>query len=494
MIDERYGRSADMRLHDLRRDELGMPPREPVRASYMDADFAAELGPEEDAGVAESGPILVAALDAQPRVALIPGALITIVLTVVNDGSAGARDVHASLSLPAHTSYREGTFAIDGTPSGDAGARELFENGIDLGEIKPRGRRIVVLKLLVEAGVGDIFLSPHLSAAHGAVLGLRAMRLNRGQVSGANAAAERPFYEADAEELADEPFARAPNVPTLTVLQPPEFPPIVIAVPTDKPAFVVEPKPATALAEPSPEPVRKLVAPIRIESVRSVDEPPSIMGEGGPILTVRIDRKRLATLNRLFRGPSLGMIAHYLVLNALAVTDALAGDGVDGSLASFVAQQERLLSRALIATRLGKSPSLDSLSAPLPAFPPQVAAHTGRRDVDTPAGGDLLLIRALAPTDVVDLQRNIADHQAVPFLRAALLFVGLCANDVALPGERERHAIAKALTRYAPLATQTIAQIFQPTPTSGVAAPFRPTDPTFDSAARSVLEALGTAL
>ncbi len=152
---------------------------------------------------------------------------------------------------------------------------------------------------------------------------------------------------------------------------------------------------------------------MRIESVRSVDEPLCVVGEGVPILTVRIDRKRLATLNRLFSGRSLGMIAHYLVLNALAVTDALPGDGVDGSLASFVAQQERLLSRALIATRLGKSPSPDSLSAPLPAFPPQVATHTGRRDVDIAAGGDLLLIRALAPGDVAPC--NATSRTTTPF-------------------------------------------------------------------------------
>jgi hypothetical protein len=63
-----------------------------------------------------------------------------------------------------------------------------------------------------------------------------------------------------------------------------------------------------------------------------------------------------------------------------------------------------------------------------------------------------------------------------------------------VPGERERRAIGKALTRYASLATQTIAQIFQATPTSRVPTPFRPTEPTFDSAARSVLEALGIAL
>jgi hypothetical protein len=526
--DDGYGRSADMRLHDLRRDELGMRPRPPVLTSYVDPEYAMESADDEDEAFAASGPILVAALDAQPRVGLIPGALITIVLTVVNDGTLAAYNVAANLALPVGTTYRAGTLTLDGTRGNDVIASALFENGSNLGTIEPGARRTLIVKLLVEAGVGDIVLSPHLTAAAGAVLGLRAMRLKRTEPSTRGVAAGRAFYELDEVEITSEEFvaeakapAGAPSPATITVLQPPEYPPLVIAVAPNELAFVVEQpstagtqaipsvrlaedenlsakfavdKPATAVAEAHAEPAARPVAPPRIESVRSSDEPLSVMGKDGPILIVRLDHKRLAALNRLFSGPSLGTIAHYLLLNALAVTDPLPGDGVDGSIAAFVAQQEQLLSRALITTRLGKSPAPDRISAPLPPFPPRISTHLDLRLVDAVTPGEIMLVRALSTSDLIDLQRTVWGDDAAPFQRATLLFVGLCANDLVVEDERERRNAGKALTEYAALATDEIGRIFQRATLGRAPVPFRPTDSSFDDAARTVLEALGAAL
>jgi hypothetical protein len=308
----------------------------------------------------------------------------------------------------------------------------------------------------------------------------------------------------DDEEIASEErdspgpaSTNARNAPTITVLQPPEFPPLVIAVPANEPAFVVESppvaadnvlsvraddevqpagrtdKPVAVVAGPPAEPPQKPAGPARIESVRSSDDRPSVMGMGGPILTVRLDRKRLATLNRLFSGP---------------------GDGEDVSIAAFVGTQEQLLSRALIATRLGKSPSPDSLSAPLPPSPPRIAAHTGLRRIDVSKPGEISLARAFAPSDMIALHKTVADEAAAPFQRAALLFVGLCANDLVVDGERERRSAGKALTDYAALATDEIGRIFVREKVSRAPAPFRPTDGVFDDAARTVLDTLGAAL
>jgi uncharacterized repeat protein (TIGR01451 family) len=518
MIEERYGRSADMRLHDLARRELGLPPRPPVSTSYIDAaevaDGAEEAEEDEDAFIS-SGTVLIGALDAQPRISLIPGALVTVVLSVVNDGTVTARNVRAILALPADTTYRAGTFAIDGKPGSDESANELFENGTDVGDIEPRARRTVLLKLVIDAGLGDIALSAHLNVAAGAVLGLRAMMLKRAAPSGRSVLAERPFYESDPDELASEALAEPANPPTIKVLQAADFPPLVIAVPAKEPAFVMEPTrfhPGTivpgslnktadldaisveelpiTVAETNAEPKPKIAAHPRIESVRSTDDQVSITGLGGPILTVRLDRKRLATLHRLFGGPTLGTIAHYLVLNALAATDALPGDGADGSIATFVAQQERLLSRALIATRLGKNPAPDSVSAPLPPFPPRVAAHSNHRPIDKCAPGEIRLVRALSTSDMIALQSIIANEGAAPFHRAAQLFVGLCSNDVVTAVERERREVQALLKEYAAQATDEIGRIFQGPKLSREPVPFRPTDPSFDAAARGVLTAL----
>src|SRR5450631_3854918 len=240
MIEERYGRSADMRLHDLARDALGMPPRPIVSTFHIDAAQVADEAEADEGAFIASKAVLIAALDAQPRISLIPGALITIVLTVVNDGTITARNVRAILALPANTTYRDGTFAIDGKLGSDESANELLANGTNIGDIVPGARRTVVLKLVIEAGLGDIALSPHLNAADAAVLGLRAMMLKRAMPSATGIVAERPFYEPDEDELASEaPLRESVNTPTMTVLQPFEFPPILIAVPENEPAFVV---------------------------------------------------------------------------------------------------------------------------------------------------------------------------------------------------------------------------------------------------------------
>jgi hypothetical protein len=144
----------------------------------------------------------------------------------------------------------------------------------------------------------------------------------------------------------------------------------------------------------------------------------------------------------------------------------------------------------LIATRLGKTPDPDSVSAPLPPFPPQVAAHSERRRIDAPMRGEVILIRALAADDMIALQGTVSDEGAAPFLRAAQLFVGLCANDVVIAGERDRRAAGKALSAYAAQAAEEIGRIFARAKLSRAPAPFRPADSDFDDAARAVLTAL----
>ncbi len=584
MTDERYERSADMRLLELQREALGKAPRIIGSTRYTDTETNAET--VEDDAVHQRGTILAAAIDAQPRSGLIPGALITIALSVGNDGDAAASGVHVSLPLPAGTAYRPGTLAIDGVAVDDLEANELFEAGITLGTVEPGGRRTVVVKGVIEPGFNDIVLLPHMRAASGAILGLRALRLTRSRVARTPVEAERPFYESDDGE-SGEIFVPPPPQSTLTVLQPRELPPVVepaapvaagqpvevepaplssvmpvrqppeptpestrestpeeriasaeplaVAAAAAVPEQAVTPIPvvsaipalrkatkAKAKAEPKPrakpksKPARETIkvdvepsprkppasaaasktplkATTHVETVaeEDADAPVPIMGHGGPILTVRLDRKRLATLSRLFSGPSLGMIAHYLMLNALAATDALPGDGKDTAIATFVVRQEQLLSRALIATRLGKAPSPDDVGAVLPPFPPMVAQHTKTVSVRAPAGDDeALLVRAFAPAEIAFMDRMLANTKAPAFLQAAQLFVGLCANGAVVSHTYLARRVRQALTAYAALATAEISRIFLRARLSGQPELFKPTDPTFDDAARTVIETL----
>jgi hypothetical protein len=209
------------------------------------------------------------------------------------------------------------------------------------------------------------------------------------------------------------------------------------------------------------------------------------------MLTVGVDRKRLATLTRLFSGPTLGMIAHYLMLNALAAKDALPGDGDDDAIAGFVASQEQLLSRALITTRLGKTPLSENVGAALPGLPPALCVHHDSRQIAPASAGEALLIRAFAPSEIAYLERSIANANSTPFLRAAQLFVGLCANDAVVAGPVVRRDAEVALTAYAALATAEIGRIFLRGKLNRSPVLFKATDPSFDDAARTVLDTLG---
>jgi hypothetical protein len=213
MIDERYSRSADVRLQVLRRVELGIPPRPPVLSTHVDPS-------QIDPGQVEE------IRSRTPRTTSLQ---------------------QATLALPVDTTYRENTVSVDGTPGSDAIANELFENGTDLGAIELGARGTVVVKLVVEVGVGDIILSRHLSAAAEAVLGLRGMRLKRAEPPARGVSVQRPLYESDSDEAASGPLVAPANLPTITALQPAEYSPIIIAVPPNEPAFVLKSSP---LGEP----------------------------------------------------------------------------------------------------------------------------------------------------------------------------------------------------------------------------------------------------
>ncbi len=566
MNDERYDRNADMRLLELQREALGVPRHVIGTTSYTDPDSSDGAQPDDVDPYVASGTILIAAVNAQPRSGLIPGALVTVSVSITNDGDVRSKGVRLSLPLPLATLYRPGSLSVDGVAGSDDSAAELLADGAEFAPIEPGTRRTVSLKLAIEAGIADITLTPHLAAPAAAVLGLRAMRLLRAPV-GRIAAVPRPFYESDDDEHRVEPLdplplasvaalqptempappnapkpasrrahprvtplgSATPPAPALTNLKqprsirPPGAPDAahdaaaatsavatdagIASVPTVKSKSAgkraseakTAPRPRGSKAEPKPAAKRAARTPAvparpTIEVVRSHDEGIAFAGQGGPILCVRFDRKRLATLGALFGGPSFGMLAHYLVLNALATRDPLPGDGADATIANFVADQEQLLSRALIATRLGKSPSAESLGAVLPAFPPALPVHSERRSVAAPPPGQLLLFRAFRPTEVVFVQRMLSNDRATAFMRASQLFVGLGANDAVLADNSRRAQVGVALTAYAALATGIISRIFLRAKLEGTPDLFKATDVAFDDAARTVLAALSRAL
>ncbi|GAC1403309.1 MAG: hypothetical protein NVSMB64_04800 [Candidatus Velthaea sp.] len=465
MNDEGFEQSADMRLVDLQRQALGIAaPQAAWQRNTHDLPHAPSGEPQP----AQRGIVLVATVDAQPRSGLIPGALVSIGCAIVNDGDTPADGILVTISLPFETGYRAGTLAIDGAPAPDARAAELFANGLLLGPAGRGERRTIAFKLLVDAGLDALTIAPHVESAGGAIIGPGAIRLTRGTaLAPAATHAERPFYEPDPIEAALdlEPLPPPAAESRITIVQPAELPP----PPAREPEAV-----STAPPPPIPE------APIPEATIR---------GSDGPVLTVTLDRKRLDSLRALFGGRSLGMIAHYLVLNALATSVPLPGDGEAAELAAFIGIQERLLLRALVATRLGKPPTPDSVAAPLPPFPPRLRSRTDAPALPQPAAA-LVLARAYTESEIVFIGRMVGNSDASLFLRAAQLFVGLCANDIAIVEGAVRRRTATVMSSYAALAAAEINRIFLRAKLTRAPALFKETEPAFDAAAKSVLDAL----
>src|SRR6185312_4312051 len=178
MTEERFDQSADMRLVELRREQLGIA--KPTAAAWQSkAAVDLPFGPAPEIAAPESGAVLNLALTANPDSGLIPGAVVTLGLSVVNEGSKPATKAALRLPLPTAMTYRPGSMQIDGRDVSDDLAEQLFGTGLDLGTLTGSQRRTVLLKLTAKASVDHPVLFPTLSSADAAVVGAKAVKLER---------------------------------------------------------------------------------------------------------------------------------------------------------------------------------------------------------------------------------------------------------------------------------------------------------------------------
>jgi uncharacterized repeat protein (TIGR01451 family) len=491
MNDDRFERSADMRLMDLQRTRIGAPaPRldwERLGGALPHASGA----PVEDEP-AQRGALLSATLDAQPRSGLIPGAQVTASIAIVNDGTDAVAGIRAVLPLPAGLRFAPGSLRIDAAERDDESAADLLGAGIALAPLGPGERRTVVLRFAVERGLDDVTLLPHVRADDGTgITGPRGLRLTRGptRVLESLAAPERPFYELDDEEAALEAEAHDDAAPVFAVVQPSEhFEPVLPPPPEPpmpEPPVMEPPAMEPPVSEPAPEPEPE-AEPVAVAAALAPSGPQAV-GNGSFVLEVTLDRSRVASLRGLFAGKPLGMLAHYLVLNALAVRRPLAGDGDTAALTAFLEHQERLLSRALITTRLGKTIAPESVAAPLPPFPPDLPERDGSFALAPAPAGALTLVRVFRPSEVAFIARTLGNGSAHPFLRAAQFFVGLAPGDAAHDDADARARVAAALLTYATQAAASISRIFLRAKLSRSVALFRESDPELDAAGGAAL-------
>ncbi|HXF33684.1 MAG TPA: hypothetical protein VN603_03865 [Candidatus Acidoferrales bacterium] len=506
MTEERFDQSADMRLVELRREQLGIA--KPTAAAWQSkAAVDLPFGPAPEIAAPESGAVLNLALTANPDSGLIPGAVVTLGLSVVNEGSKPATKAALRLPLPTAMTYRPGSMQIDGRDVSDDLAEQLFGTGLDLGTLTGSQRRTVLLKLTAKASVDDPVLFPTLSSADAAVVGAKAVKLERKSAPTAFASSvtralpvEEPAYELEPEETivyeaAD--AALSPIVPP-AVVQPPAKAPLI--APPPPPQAKPPAKPAEPLADPgarapkAPQQPAKApqappTAPVQVSARARATVPLQRLSE--PALTTVIEKTKLATLTQFFAATrSFGMVAHYLLLSALACTRTLPSEESDQEIASFFAAQDALLTKALIAKRLGKAVALSDVAAPLPAFPPQFPDSA-----PVPGNGSgtrVVLLRTFSSNELDFIGRAVANAGSPPFTRAGQLSVGLCAKTVIASDRSKAEICEHALAEYAANASSEINRLFVRARLDKRTDLFGASSPQLDDRARAVLAGLST--
>ncbi|HEV3089170.1 MAG TPA: hypothetical protein VGX96_18305, partial [Candidatus Elarobacter sp.] len=114
-VDGLFDRNADTRLLDRRRsEELGLPPVAPSTGSSTALRFGPESMLSDGVPIAAPrGAMLRVSLQARPEHELIPGAIVTVVVEVADDGDTDADDVRLRVAIPPETEAIEGSFVRD---------------------------------------------------------------------------------------------------------------------------------------------------------------------------------------------------------------------------------------------------------------------------------------------------------------------------------------------------------------------------------------------
>jgi hypothetical protein len=417
-LDALFERDADSRLLERRRrDELGLAAHVSPSSSTP-ARFTAESILETPTAFAPRPALLRLAVDARPDRGLIPGAMVTVVVSVHDDGDAPIPAATLRVSLPPEAEPVEGSFALDDVPT-DGGL--LLGAGLPIGAISPAGAARVRFVLRVLPGAAPLDVHVHAAAPGVPAVAPPVLRLQRRSGHTAYETA-RPFYELETGEPADEPAA-------IVVPAPPAPAPIAVDALLDAPAHppVVSPLPPRAAQAFSPP--------------SATVPPPPIHAD---VLVRRIDLDDVRALQRVYAGGIPHGLAHLALLCSLAAADGPLGEAL--GLAQFARSVASALPRALVAAKIGRTSlpvvtaeALATLHPTAPAPPPGAALP-----------GTYLLLR-LDARELDALRGVLGRSLDDPFLRGAQVLLGIaprelegvCANGAAAVRDAfERHRTA----------------------------------------------------
>jgi hypothetical protein len=467
-LDDLFDRDADGRLLERRRrEELGLAPQPPP-ASSTPVRFGAESIINEDARPAPRGAVLRVALVARPNRELIPGAIVTVVVSLHDDGDADAADVRLRVVLPAEAEAIAGSFSR-GEAELDGNA--LLGSGLRVGTVAAREELRIRFALRVLPGTAPLDISVHAGAPGVPTISAPTLRLSR---RSGHAAFERPrpFFELESDETDDELTALAdryteperavdvivdePAIPVAPAVEPE---PALVTAAAEPDLATAEAAPERAVAEPEPEATRparprprprpkskpkpkpKLKAERAPERERA-PEPEPVQPEFTLMRNLEIDEVR--ALERVFSGGVPHGLAGLALLSSIAAVDAPLGGSL--GVRDFARSVATALPRALVAARLQHATPPVVTRQALATIRPFALAPAGRVGGEGPVLALRLDERGLDALRAV-LGRDLDDI----FLRGVQVLLAVCprALEGVAPEAAERAGEALATYRVA---------------------------------------------
>lgn len=493
-----FEESADMRLVELQRAALGVSSpqrgswesRPQVEGSAVDAEGVQALG---------SAVIAVEAV-AAPSGEVIPGAIVTFSLSLVNDGVAAARNVRVAVPLPGGASYRNGSFVRDGRPLLDDAADEFFGNGTLIASIPPKSRVTFLWKIGVRLGNKPLVIAPSISADDTAIVGAQPVIVSRkaGAQGGFAAQVERfdralydgpqstieelPIYELDPEETIEHEAADA----ALSEYRPPMEPPLQPVAPPAQP----EPAPPPDQPAPDPEPGVPVEEP---STPAPPEQPPDVepAAREAVILYGRIDRPSLAYFDRQFNGSKAPtLLNHFILGGALACTRDMNGGDVAG-LKQHLDAQGQMLQRIVLHEKMGKKEPIGEYAGAMLARVDQFVPAPVSQRAPLDDANVLLLEAELEPPTLGVLRKMQEDSARWDFTKARQLTLALQARRLHAEAAPEHIASAEeALRGYAQTAATQLQRFFVRMRIDRTTGLLFARDETLDAAARKVIAAL----
>lgn len=491
-----------MRLVELQRASLGVatPPRTTWESHEGTGSPNVEVAPPQTLGSA----VLAVEITATPAAEVIPGAIVTVALSIANEGAAAARGVRAGAPLPGGATYRNGSFVRDGRPLLDDAADEFFGTGTEIGIIQPGSRATFVWKIGVRLGNKPLVIAPVVTAEESAVVGAQPVIVSRKEETQTGFATqvqrydralydkqpedeELPIYELDEEEIIEHEAADA----ALSEYQPPMEPPLQPVPPPDQP----EPMPPPDQPAPIPDPGSPEPEPY-------TPEPPSQPPDVEPaaqaaivreavVLYGRLDRPSIAYFERIFTGakpPTL--LNHFILGGALACTRSFDGGDVAGLKAHMDAQGQ-LLQRIVLHEKIGKKEPIAEYAGKMLARVDQFAPQPVQESIAPEDTNAVLLEVELETPTLSVLQKMQEDSARWDFTKARQLTLALQARRITAKAPYDRvEAAENALRAYAQTAATQLQRFFVRMRIDRTTGLLFAHDETLDAAAQSLIAAL----